>query len=173
MRRREVLYWAGVVLLGGATFTVVSYWTDGGDVTAPTPPRAATAAAPTETTAPTPMTAALDASAPEPAAGVPTNPRGIGRFGTPPPGSAVFPDGTWLPPLNGVTEAPPYPEDGTQRPFSPIVRIYRNPQSGQEWYVHADGSYSTTWMAETTEPGRHYRTPMWEVAHQVPTLPVR
>lgn len=54
----------------------------------------------------------------------------------------VFPDGTALPPLNGVEKPGPvqWPEG---RPYSPVVGKHTEP-NGLEWYDHADGTMTTT-----------------------------
>jgi len=53
-----------------------------------------------------------------------------------------FPDGTWLPALNGATNPKPVYFRG--RPYSPVVRKAYDPKFKRHWYVHADGSWSTT-----------------------------
>lgn len=53
-----------------------------------------------------------------------------------------MPDGTWLPALNGVTGVDPILwEPG--RPYAPVVGVERL-ADGFDWYVHADGTRTTT-----------------------------
>src|SRR5690606_36359339 len=64
----------------------------------------------------------------------------------------ALPDGTSVPPLNGV-ERPailPWPP---HRPWSPIVGKETD-EDGVQWYVHADGSSTTTQMAWHPQLGR-------------------
>ncbi|MEM7199555.1 MAG: hypothetical protein AAF628_04775 [Planctomycetota bacterium] len=96
----------------------------------------------------------------------------IGKHGEPPQGAAVFPDGTWLEPINGVKEAPPFP-GFNGRPYAPVVQIYTNPTYGIQYYVHADGTVSNTQMAETSDGTRTWMEATWLVGHPVPTQPIR
>jgi hypothetical protein len=72
-----------------------------------------------------------------------------------------LPDGTYVPALNGVVGAPPmvWPED---RPFSPITHKETG-SNGIEWYLHADGTASTTAMIFRKDLGREDATAL--VAH--------
>lgn len=54
-----------------------------------------------------------------------------------------LPDGSSLPLLNGVRE-PLALEWHGPRPYSPVTGKVYDPQTKTEWYVHEDGSYSTT-----------------------------
>src|SRR5689334_16937891 len=56
-----------------------------------------------------------------------------------------YPDGTRLPPLNGVKKAP---EIVFHRltPFTKVLRKELDPRTGLEWYVHENGVRSTTRM---------------------------
>ena len=78
-----------------------------------------------------------------------------------------MPDGTQVPMLNGVTElaANPWPGDV---PYSPIVGKETDP-SGQDWYVHADGTKSTMQMVWRSDLGRH--DGVFQVARPGPVLP--
>jgi hypothetical protein len=98
--------------------------------------------------------------------------RGIGKTGTPPDGAAVFPDGTWLEPLNGVEKAPPFPgfRNGD---FKPVVRIHTNPQTGLQWYIHEGDMVSTTQLVTHESGDKKWTSPEWVVGHPVPTKPVR
>jgi hypothetical protein len=98
--------------------------------------------------------------------------RGIGLLGRPPKGAAVFPDGTWLPPLNGVKEAPPFPGFGGRRRYAPVVRIHTDPKTGLQTYIHADGSASNTQLVKHTVGEESWLEPGWAVAHEVPNLPI-
>lgn len=53
----------------------------------------------------------------------------------------AMPDGTWLPALNGVTGAPKSAWSA-ERPYAPVLRVDRLQDA--DWYVHADGSWTTT-----------------------------
>lgn len=58
-------------------------------------------------------------------------------------GMLRLPDGTFVEPLNGV-EGPP-PLKWTKGPYAPIVGKRRGKEPGSWWwYVHADGTFSTT-----------------------------
>ena len=63
-------------------------------------------------------------------------------------GKILLPDGTFVPALNGVETAVQW----GKRSFSPIVG--RNlTDTGVEWYVHEDGSQSTTVQVRGEGPG--------------------
>ena len=70
----------------------------------------------------------------------------------PPPaegaGTVSYPDGSKFPALNGVIE--PVKLIWTSgRPYSPIVgKMHDGPPNNLDWYVHADGSHSTTAMRQ-------------------------
>jgi hypothetical protein len=55
----------------------------------------------------------------------------------------VYPDGTRLPPLNGVKKAPPIAFHRLT-PFAKVVRKEFDRASGIDWYVHENGVRSTT-----------------------------
>ena len=95
----------------------------------------------------------------------------IGKTGTPPHGAAVFPDGTWLEPLNGVEVAPPFPGFAPGYPYAPVVEIVQG-DKGVSWYIHADGSTSSTQLVETTQEGRTFLQPGWAVGNPTKVLPV-
>ncbi len=88
---------------------------------------------------------------PEPrAVPVPTPPATVddtvGARREPPPASErarwlSMPDGTWLPALNGVLGAPA-PNWNPERPYAAVIA--RRAMVGVEWYVHEDGSVTTT-----------------------------
>jgi hypothetical protein len=123
-------FWPAVVV---ATTVATAYaFTCGGGPLAPRSVAAvgASASAPQNDAAPTPAVVAAPASAPPaPAAEASQSPR------------ARFPGGTSLAPLNGVRESidMPWPAG---RPFSAVAGIVHD--RGQDWYKHADGSWSTT-----------------------------
>ncbi|MFQ5506754.1 MAG: hypothetical protein ACE5F1_18440 [Planctomycetota bacterium] len=98
----------------------------------------------------------------------PKKPQGIGRRGSPPRNAARFPDGTWLPALNGVENAPPF--QGWTGRYSPVVRIARGEL---DWYVHANGSRSTVQMVKFEAKGRTWYSPQWVVARPRKTLPIK
>ncbi len=72
--------------------------------------------------------------------------------------SAVFqaPDGTYLPSLNRVLNAPAM-QWPAHRPYSPVVGTTRN-EKGVEFYMHQDGSLSTTVMQWRADLGREDAT---------------
>jgi hypothetical protein len=53
-----------------------------------------------------------------------------------------MPDGSFVPTLNGVKN--PAKIAWGEQPYAPVVRIQKDPTL--EWYVHADGTYTTTIM---------------------------
>jgi hypothetical protein len=55
----------------------------------------------------------------------------------------AYPDGTWLPPLNGVKKAPPMVFH-RMVPFAKVMRKEIDPRTGIEWYIHENGVRSTT-----------------------------
>ena len=81
----------------------------------------------------------------------------------------ALPDGSFVPLLNGVREAPRGSWWPAGQPWSPIVRR-ETYADGTEWYVHADGTKSTTVMVWRSELGRHDAAV--QVATPVPTLPL-
>jgi len=56
----------------------------------------------------------------------------------------AFPDGTALPPLNGVAKAPKITWHRLL-PFTKVTGLERDAQ-GREWYVHENGARSTTYI---------------------------
>lgn len=83
-----------------------------------------------------------------------------------PDGLLLLPDGSKVAPLNGVTNPPRLLWQNPE--WSPIVRQERN--AGLDWYVHADGSYSTTQWIWRQELGRLDATSF--SLHPMPTVPV-
>ena len=87
----------------------------------------------------------------------------------PPAGAGIvsYPDGSSFPALNGVDEPVKLIWTGG-RPYSPIVgRMFDGPPNNLDWYVHADGSYSTTAMRQIRLGGPLVATGM--VQAPVPT----
>ena len=79
-----------------------------------------------------------------------------------------LPDGSFVPCLNGATNAAPLRKGWDPRlPYSPIVRVERD--AGIDWYVHADGTKSTTVMVYRSDLGRD--DALTRVAHVAPTPP--
>ncbi len=76
-----------------------------------------------------------------------------------------YPDGTFMPPLNGVKQ-PALLHWPPEEPFSPIVG--KQMAGDVEWYVHADGTQSTTQMVFRSDLGREVA-----VTHVARPLPVR
>ena len=60
-------------------------------------------------------------------------------------GRLALPDGTFVPMLNDAIGALSLAECWGARPWSPIVRTERS-DLGVDWYVHADGTRTTTEM---------------------------
>ena len=60
------------------------------------------------------------------------------------PDWVAFPDGTALPPLNGVAKSPKLTWHKLL-PYSKVVGQERDAQ-GREWYVHENGARSTTYI---------------------------
>ena len=74
--------------------------------------------------------------------------------GDAPKGSLSLPDGSWVQPLNGVTDPAPLSWPAG-RPWSPIVGKRWGPgEPPVRWYVHADGSSTTTVMVWREDLGR-------------------
>ena len=89
----------------------------------------------------------------------------------PGPGAAVitYPDGSRYPTLNGVT-GPIKLNWTSDRPYSPIVgTMYDGELNQLYWYVHADGSYSTTAMMQNRRGGP--LVPMGIVQAELDSLP--
>jgi len=78
-----------------------------------------------------------------------------------------FPDGSYLQALNGATNAAPVEFRG--RPFAPVIGKQKD-SSGREWYVHEDGSQSTTVMGWRRDLGRY--DAITEVAHPTDPRPL-
>mgnify|MGYP006921591956 CR=1 FL=1 len=99
--------------------------------------------------------------------------RGIGRRTQPPAkGAVVFPDGTWLPVLNGVDNPPPYPGFSRGYPYAPVTQIVTD-DKGVQWYIHADGSRSSPQNMEYSEGGKKLGTrPGWAVGNPYDKKPV-
>ena len=90
----------------------------------------------------------------------------------PSPGAAVitYPDGSRYPTLNGVT-VPIVLNWSSDRPYSPIVdTMYDGELNQLYWYVHKDGSYSTTAMLQNRRGGPPVPTGI--VQAELPSLPV-
>jgi hypothetical protein len=133
-------------LVGGAV--ALSVW--GGEATSPAGPQAS----------PVQVPAAAPVLSPQPAAAT------AAPAAAPAPGRLRLPDGSEVEPLNGV-KAPPAMVWG-ETPYAPIVgREFGN---GIEWYVHADGTRSTTLDRWRDDLGR--RDSVTLVAHPKAPVPV-
>jgi hypothetical protein len=98
---------------------------------------------------PAPPMAPEKAPTPTPGAATSVVMRIPDKKGVPPEQLLRFPNGETAAPLNGI-ENPATCVWGTDVPWSPIVR--RELNNGLEWYVHADGTYTTTtkvWRSDT------------------------
>lgn len=79
------------------------------------------------------------------------------------------PDGSYLPLLNGVTEAYPINRDvSIHGPLPPVV-AKRTDSGGYEWYEHADGTLTTVRMTPVTKLGVTAEEPV--TSHVVPVDP--
>lgn len=76
-----------------------------------------------------------------------------------------LPDGNFVPALNGAVGARPIALAWGDTPWSPIIGTERS-DAGVDWYVHADGSRSTTEMKFRSDLGR--LDAMTRVAHPGP-----
>ena len=88
------------------------------------------------------------------------------------PRQLLLPDGTSTPALNGATHAPPLARGWDPAvPYAPIVG--QRTVDGVRWYVHADGTQSTTRMVYRPDLGR--LDAVTSVAHpgDGPAAPVR
>lgn len=79
-----------------------------------------------------------------------------------------YPDGTYMPALNGV-QRPGRLNWPPELPFSPIIGK-RASSDGTEWYVHADGTCTTTMMLWRSDLGR--KDAITHVARPLPAAPV-
>lgn len=77
-----------------------------------------------------------------------------------------MPDGSMVPTLNGVKN--PAKIVWGDFPYSPIVRTQKDPTV--EWYVHADGTYTTTMMQWRSDLGRE--DPVTLCLHPAKAAPV-
>lgn len=104
------------------------------------------------TPAPSPATPPPAATAPGPEVATAAAPAPI-RKPAPAADQLALPDGTFVPVLNGARGAPPLQRFWGQRPWSPILRVERS-DLGVDWYVHADGTRSTTEVKWRADLGR-------------------
>ena len=67
------------------------------------------------------------------------------------------PDGTYLPLLNGVPHAPPISRSTNASTLTPVVELLVD-DTGCQWFVHADGSATTSrWVDYTDSQGKRDR----------------
>lgn len=101
--------------------------------------------------APTPA-APPDERAAAPAAGAP--PVTAATRAEPAGATWLLPDGSCVAALNGAVDPKPLADAWPAGvPWSPIIGVERSP-AGLDWYVHADGSKSTTEMKWRADLGR-------------------
>ncbi|MBM4062985.1 MAG: hypothetical protein FJ265_18100 [Planctomycetes bacterium] len=83
---------------------------------------------------------------------------------TPGAGYIEYPDGTFYPPLNGVTvrQKPLFHPRST--PFTKITHVERD-RNGRDWYVHENGVRSTVYISSAG-------TAVYEVVRPMPALPI-
>ena len=89
---------------------------------------------------PAPAASGSPQEAPRPVTGELQTPEAAG---IPAADCLVYPDGTRLPPLNGVKKAPTL-QFHRLVPFAKVVRKEFDKATGLEWYVHENGVRSTT-----------------------------
>jgi hypothetical protein len=84
-------------------------------------------------------------------------------------GYLALPNGTFIEPLNGVTRPQPmlWPKEV---PWSPVIGKELD-TLGYWWYVHADGSKTTTYVGKNPLTGR--LEAITEVANPTRPLPIR
>lgn len=176
------------LLLGGLSWWGISTWSspNGGDSNVEESP-GAKATGPAKAGGKAPVGAKVstpDKATPGKSFQLPTGPtwnarnpwydtRGIGRRTRPPAKGAVhFPDGTWLPILNGVENAPPYPGFSREYPYAPVTQIVTD-DKGIQWYIHADGTRSAPQNMQYAEKGKDMGTrPGWAVGNPYDKKPV-
>lgn len=92
--------------------------------------------------------------------------------GEPPEGAAVFPDGTWLEPINGVEKAPVFP-DHPGWTMSPVVRVHTEPTTGLQWYIHEAGEVSTVYNVQHEAGEKKWVEPGWVLGKPTKAQPIR
>jgi len=118
-----------------------------------------------------------DSGAPGPSARAPAvsplRPGKIRPFTGPAPADSLrFPDGTWLPAVNGARGAGAFPGFSGGRPYAPVVEVIRD-STGLLWFKHADGSHSTVQLLEVERQGLPpSREPGWVVGNPTAALPL-
>jgi len=130
---KGIVFAAGAAVVAACLVTVALRRGDGAESVSPVPPSVAAAPAPPAAAAPitvVPITVVPVAAARDPQA----RDRQL-----------ELPDGTFVPTLNGATGALSLGKCWGARPWSPIERIERS-DLGIDWYVHADGTRTTTEM---------------------------
>lgn len=89
------------------------------------------------------------------------------------PGKGIgFFDGTWLPYLNGLNAAPPATRDPDLGRVPPVIAKVVD-ADGLEWWVHADGSATTTRYKQVTALGQTYWDPATEHSAVQPNTNLR
>lgn len=121
--------WFGVVGVAVAG-AAAAFWLSRGAETPAAPP--GTTAAPAPVAAPAAPPAPVAAPLPTPAS-----------TGIPEADCIAFPDGTRLPPLNGVKKAPAMTFHRLV-PYAKVLRKEFDKATGLEWYIHENGVRSTT-----------------------------
>jgi hypothetical protein len=151
MSSRVAIFFALVTAVGVASYFVLRT-TDAADpVAAP-----ALRSAPPSSQPPPPAPVSSLQSAPAPTRS-PADPEGMIRY----------PDGSFMPTLNGV-KRPAGIQWPSEVPFSPIIG--KQTAAGVEWYVHADGTQTTTQMVWRSDVQQDVA--VTHVARPMPALPV-
>jgi len=118
-----------VALTGSAVVAWRLGWFGGGQEAPPAPAVGPAPAVTAPAPGPAPATVNVDLRTPE-------------QAGIPRDDCMQYPDGTFLPPLNGVKKSPPLVFHRTA-PFTKVVGCIKDAR-GTEWYVHENGIWSTT-----------------------------
>lgn len=162
---------AGIILVAITSAAVVAaLLLQSGD---PAPPQGGSGGGPSVPgMAPTPAIAGdPGAAVPNQAPAVPLGPQPLPapilrtpeEAGVPLSDCIAYPDGTRLPPLNGVKKAPPI-NFHRLLPYTKVIGIERDAR-GIEWYVHENEARSTTYL-----DGRG--VPVCDVAMEAPVMPL-
>jgi len=104
--------------------------------------------------APSPTAQPADAPPPAPVVAAPAAAEPAAAPSPAKPATWLLPDGSRVAALNGAVDPKPLADAWPPGvPWSPIVGLERSP-AGVDWYVHADGSKSTTEMKWRADLGR-------------------
>lgn len=165
--------WLGAALVLGIAGVAVALATRGADRP---PPKAGEGGAEATAPAPQPKKAAVErppwkGEDPLPFLTNKPLPKPAHKLSRYPPGTRIpithlpkvdkgipMPDGTFLPFLNGMTYAPPIHRDPSLGPVPPVVAKAVD-WGGFEWWIHADGSATTSRYEKVTVGDKVYWDP--------------